>query len=71
MNEIDENYANNPMLSSYQIKTVNFFYRATINLIDKILPFVHLEFPFMFSDQAYNNGSNIKNITPEAIRKAN
>lgn len=42
INEIDENYAQNPQLSSYQIKSINSYSIATMKLIDKILPFVHL-----------------------------
>ena len=42
INEIDENYAQNPQLSSYQIKSINSYSTATMKLIDKILPFVHL-----------------------------
>lgn len=65
---MDENYANNPLLSSFQIKTVNSFSKATVNLLDKIIPFMHLEFPFMYNDHAY---SGVKNVSPDLVRKTN
>ncbi len=68
INEVDENYASNPALCNYQIKQINNFSKATMKLIDKILPFMHLEFPFMYNDHAY---SGVKNVSPEVVRKMN
>ena len=42
INEQDQNYAANPLLSNYQIKSVNKPTRQTISLVDKIMPYLHL-----------------------------
>ena len=42
INEQDQNYTSNPILSNYQIKSVNKPTRQTMSLVDKILPYLHL-----------------------------
>lgn len=68
MNEIDESFFKSTALSSYQTKSINSYSKATMKLIDKTLPFLHLEFPFMYNDNAY---SGTKSVSPDLVRKMN